>query len=711
MKTSRPSFLGAALLALALPSLAQVSDINQLQYPPLHKISIPPPKRIQLANGMVILLEEDHELPLIRGSASIHGGGRDVAKEKAGLASIYGSSWRTGGTDSKTGDQLDDLLEARAARLETSADSDSSTISMNVLKGDFDTVFPLFVELLQKPAFRQDKIDLAKTQLRASISRRNDDAGGIASREARKLAYGDSPYARQTEYATINAITREDLLDFHKRFVNPSNIIVGFVGDFDSAAMEKKLRAAFASWPKGPKAPAPPAPGAAAKPGLYFVSKDDVNQSNLRVVQPGAPLRSDPDFYATEVMNTILSGLFSGRLMNHIRTQQGLAYGVSGGISMEYDHPGIVAAGLATKSGSTVQAIQSLRSEMNDLVTKPFTAEELKQAKDALLNAFVFTIDSPAEALSQATTLEFYGYPADYWQKYPAMIEKVSADDVSRVAKKYVKPEQLAILVVGNAKEFDKPLASLGSVTPIDITIPEPGAAAPKNAGSQPSAAAAAAPVSNAEGIAVAKKVLEFVGGKAKLDALQTMHQVSSVQAKTPGGMMDIEMDALVRFPDTRRTVMKTPMGEVTMVSTPDASFMITPMGTQDMPGSQRDAMRSESKGDLLTILRNVDNPKYTFAASGAEKLGDVSAVVLQVSADGAPQKWLVDPATGKLLRKVAQGRQGEVTTDYKAWKSFDGITLPVEASMSQNNESAGGMKVNTIEINPAIDPKVFVKP
>lgn len=714
MKT-RTHIIGAALLALALPAVAQVSDISQVPIPPLHKINIPQPKRIQLANGMVILLEEDHSLPLIRGSANIHGGGRDVPKEKAGLAGIYGSVWRTGGTESKDGDKLDDLLEARAAKLETTADSDSSTVSLNVLKGDFDTVFPLFVELLQKPAFRQEKIDLAKTQLRSSIGRRNDDPGAIASREASKLVYGDSPYSRQAEYATVNNITRDDLLAFHKRFVHPNNIILGFVGDFDSAAMEKKLRAAFSSWPKGPQAPKPPEVGAMARPGVYFVSKDDVNQTNIRVVELGAPLRSDPDYYAVDVMNTILSGAFSGRLMNHIRTQQGLAYGVGGGITMNYDYPGVIGAGLATKSGSTVQAIQSLKSEMSDLVTKPFTAEELKQAKDALLNAFVFTYDSPAAALENAVVLEFYGYPADYFQKYPAMVEKVTAEDVGRVAKKYVRPEQLAVLVVGNEKEFDKPLASLGTVIPIDITIPEPGAA-PKPAGSQPAAAqsATAAPAaagSTAEGTALAKKVLDFAGGKAKIDALQSMRQTATISAKTPAGPMDMESEMLVRYPDMRRSVMKTPMGEMTMVFTPDASFVLTPMGAQDMPGSQRDAIRNQSKSDFFTVLRNIDNPKYTFAAAGSEKVGDVNAAVLQVNADGSQQKWFIDPATGRLLRKSGQGRMGEEITEFKAWKTFDGINVPVETSVIQNGEVAASTKITNVEINPAVDLKLFEKP
>ena len=342
------------LLLCVTPLLAQVTDYRKIQTPPLRAFTVDQPKRIALSNGMVIFLMEDHELPLIRGSALIHGGSRDVPADKAGLVGILGSSWRTGGTESKTGDQLDDILEARAARVETGGGEDSTRISLDVLKGDFDFVFPIFVELLQKPAFRQDKIDLAKTQTRTGISRRNDEPQSIMFREAQKLAYGpDSPYARTPEYATINNITRDDLIAFHKRFVQPNNIVMGFVGDFDTTAMEKKLRDAFGSWPRGEKAPPAPPVNAAPKTGFYFVSKEDVTQANIAAVYPTTLLRRDPDFYAVEVMNAILSGGFSGRLMTDIRSKAGLAYNVGGGLGVGWDRPVLFNVFMSTKSPTT----------------------------------------------------------------------------------------------------------------------------------------------------------------------------------------------------------------------------------------------------------------------------------------------------------------------------------------------------------------------
>ncbi len=371
-----PLMTAAALLTLASPGFTQVNSYKEIKTPVLRTFTVAQPKRIALANGMVIFLLEDHELPLIRGSAFIHGGSRDVAADKAGLVGILAGSWRTGGTESKTGDQLDDVLESKAARVETIGGEESTRVGIDVLKGDFDFVFPIFVEILQKPAFRQDKIDLAKTQARTGISRRNDEPQTILFREANKLGYGaDSPYARQTEYATLNNITRDDLLAFHKRFVYANNIILGFVGDFDSATMEKKLRDTFSNWPRGEKAPPPPPVNATARPGVYYVAKEDVTQGYISASHPAAVLRRDPDYYAVTVMNDILSNGFSGRLMNDIRSKAGLAYGVGGGLSPGWDRPQFFnTIVFGTKSPTTIQSIDLLKQEISDLQTKPFTA-------------------------------------------------------------------------------------------------------------------------------------------------------------------------------------------------------------------------------------------------------------------------------------------------------------------------------------------------
>ena len=479
----RKSLIGLLVVAFCfscLPSIskAQVTDWKQIHFPPLNAFNPQEPRRVELANGRVIFLQEDHELPLIRGTARIRGGSREEPPAKVGLVNIYGEVWRTGGTKTHSGDELDDFLEARAARVESSGGIDSTLISWDCLKDNFDEVFRVFVEFLQEPEFRDDKIPLAKNQLSTGIARRNDDPGAIAAREAQKLGYGaDSPYARQPEYATVAGVTRDDLLNWHHTYVHPNNVILGVVGDFDSKAMEEKLRAAFESWPKGPS-PAPlqalfPGP----KPGTYFVQKDDVNQSNIRMVELGAR-RDNPDYYAISVFNEIFGGSFSSRLVEDVRTKKGLAYHVGGGVGTAFDHPGLFQISMGTKSGSTAAAIEALYEEIDGLKTKPPTEGELQRAKDSILNSFVFQFDSKGKVLQERMSYEFYGYPADFLKRYQAGIEKVALEDVQGVAQKYVHKDQLAVLVVGKAADFDKPLSTFGSVANIDIAIPPPPNAA-----------------------------------------------------------------------------------------------------------------------------------------------------------------------------------------------------------------------------------------
>jgi zinc protease len=471
--------LALAICAGSLPA----QDWKQIPIPPLPAFHPQQPKRIQFANGLVIFLQEDHELPLIDGIARIRGGSRSEPAAKVGLVSLYGEVWRTGGTKTQTGDQLDDFLEIRAAKVETDGDVDSTTLSLSCLKEDFTDVFKVFADLLREPEFREDKLDLAKHEAFDAISRRNDQVGSIARREALKLAYGaDNPYARVPEYVTIDAVTRQDLIDWHRRHVYPDDIIIGIVGDFDSAQMESKLRGAFAAWQKGPAVKEPEIQFIPAKPGYYLVKKEDVNQSNIRLVGLGTT-RNNPDFYSIEVFNEVLGAGFSSRLVQSIRTAQGLAYAVGGGIGTRFDHPGILQIAMGTKSNTTVEAIKSLYGEIDRLKTDPISEGEIKRAKDSILNAFVFNFDTPDKVLRERMGYEFYGYPADFLERYRAGIEKVTPADVNRVWPKYLHKEQLAVLVVGNTADFDQPLSSLGPVSQVNIAIPPPaGAAKPAGA-------------------------------------------------------------------------------------------------------------------------------------------------------------------------------------------------------------------------------------
>lgn len=475
--TRRPYILIAFLaLILVLPASAQVQDYKQIQSPPLHSLNIPEPQRITLPNGMLVMLLEDHELPVVEAFARVRAGSRLEPGEKAGLGAILGDVQRTGGTKSMTGDQVDDFLEARGARIETDMSATAGAAEMWCLKQDFPDVFKLFADVLRNPAFAEDKIAIAKNQTAAGIMRRNDQPMGIMFREFNRLVYGkESPYARNIEFSTLGSVTRDDLLAYHKKYYVPNRTILGLVGDFDSKEMAKKVKELFGDWPKGPEVKdAPAAFRSAPEPGLYFVQKDDVTQSNIIMGHLGIPKKDNPDIFAVDVMNEAWGGGFSSRLFSNVRSKKGLAYAVTGGVSSNYDYPGTFNTWMTTKTESTGAGIDALLEEIDALGKTPLTDEEVKRAKDSILNSFVFNYDSKAKILRQQMTYAYFGFPANYLAQYRQNIEKVTTADVARVAKKYIHRDQMAILVVGPAKGQDRPLESFGKVAKLDITIPVP---------------------------------------------------------------------------------------------------------------------------------------------------------------------------------------------------------------------------------------------
>jgi len=449
---------------------------KQIAIPELPPFKPQQPRRIVLGNGMIVFLTENHELPLISGSAMIRGGSDSEPAQKTGLVDLYGAAWRTGGTEKLTGDQLDDYLEARAAKVETSGSEASTSVSFNCLKGDFQDVLTVFADLLRHPAFREEKLALAKKQMNSGISRRNDETEDIASMQQEILGYGkQSAYARVPEYSTVAAVTREDLLNWHKQHTTPNNIFLGLVGDFDAKEMEATLRKVFGDWAKGEKVVDPKLAIDPAKPGIYLVDKSDVNQSEIRMISLGIE-RHNPDYFALQVMNEIFGGGFSSRLFSNLRTKAGLAYSVGGGVGSGWDHPGLTVLEIGTKTETTTEAITGLWEQL-DLMKKDEPSDaELKRAKDNILNSFLFRYDSKDKVLGERERLEFYGYPANYLETYKSQLEKVTLADLNAAAKKYVHPDKLAVLVVGNGPEIKPGLEELklGPVQTVDITIPMP---------------------------------------------------------------------------------------------------------------------------------------------------------------------------------------------------------------------------------------------
>ncbi len=449
---------------------------TELEFSPLPEIQLPEYLRYQLDNGMVVYLVEDRDFPLVSGSALIRTGSRFEPQDQVGLAQLTGNMMRSGGTKNHPPEELNLILEQNAASIESAINKTSGTVNFHTLTEDLDQVFELFAEVIRQPAFDQEQLQLIQNQQKGAIARRNDNPQEISQREFNKLIYGAiSPYARTTEYETLNNISRNDVRNFYSKFVRPENIILGIVGDFDTSQMQTMVEAKFGDWQVNTPAPSLEIPTATQKytDGVFLVDRPNLTQSSVLLGHLGGLLKS-PDYPQMSVLNGVING-FGGRLFNEVRSRQGLAYSVYGMWNPNYDYPGTFTAGGQTQSETTVPFIQSILAELENLQNSPITEEELANAKESILNSFVFNFQTPSQTLSRLMRYEYFGYPEDFIFQYQEGIKATTVEDIQRVAQKYLALDKIVILVVGNASSINASLNNLSSqVRLVDISIPQP---------------------------------------------------------------------------------------------------------------------------------------------------------------------------------------------------------------------------------------------
>lgn len=453
-----------AVLALASslsarPAAAQAipDHPDKLRFKP---ITFTPPSakdyRVVLKNGMLVFIAEDKTLPLVSIGLTVRTGGYLEPPGKEGLAGFTGSQIRRGGTRSLSAEQLDEKLDFLAAQASTGIGDTAGSAGLNCLSDNLDEALKLFAEMLREPRFQEDRLQLAKEHTLQEMKKRNDESPAIEGREWGVLMYGEKHYSnRFTTEASVKSITRDDLVAFHKSYFHPGNMLAAVTGSFVKQEMLRKLEAAFAGWPT-PKPSLPPVPGGAdpKAPGLYRIQKD-VNQGRVSIGLP-AVKRDSPDIYALEVMNEILGGGgFVARITKTVRSNEGLAYSAGSGISFGVYSPGTFRAAFQSKSRTVAYAAELVLAEIKKMRETPVTDEELLTIKNSLIQTFPSQWASKAQAMSIFASDEYTHRDPTFWAGYRDRIQAVSAADVQRVARSYLLPEKMAILVVGDQKEID----------------------------------------------------------------------------------------------------------------------------------------------------------------------------------------------------------------------------------------------------------------
>jgi len=460
--------VAAALLLLALPGIGQKHPRELAQAPGL---VFKPDKPISftLSNGIQGLYFEDKELPLVWMAGRFKGGSLWEPAEKAGLAGLTGTVLRTGGSKTRTGDRINEELEFIAASIEAAGGSEYLTVSANGLKKDFGKLVEIYADLVMNPAFPQDKLDLARNQSLEGMRRRWDQPFQVANMLAQERIFGaDTPWGRRTTPATLKTVTREDLAAFHARFFAPNNMTIGVVGDVPLAEVKAALEKAFKGWPKKTVTlPALPPLAEKADGTIYYAYKD-TPQANMFLGHLGVR-RNGPDQYKLDVMNNIFGGGgFTARLMKEVRSNRGLTYGIYGQVSAGLDRGGFM-VGSQLKAAQFVEALDLIKGIIADLQTNLVGDEEIETAKNSIINSFVFNFEQKNSLLNQLMILKLQGFPDNYYETYIDNIRKITKEDVREAAKKHIDPAKMIIIIVGDEKKFDKPLASVGKVKTIDL--------------------------------------------------------------------------------------------------------------------------------------------------------------------------------------------------------------------------------------------------
>ncbi len=699
----------ACLIVWGIPStLAKPHE--ELTFEPI-EFKPPVPEKRMLSNGMKLYLLEDHELPLFNISGLIKTGNIYDPADKVGLSSIFATVMRTGGTVSREPDALNEELESMAASVEVGMSREYGTINLSTLAEDIEKGLEIFADVLRNPAFREDKLELRKQQSVERIRRRNDDPIQLAWRNFSALLYGtDHPFGWYTEIEGIESITVDDLKAFHAKYYHPDNMMLAITGDFETETLIAQLEKVFKGWePADIAFPDVPTVDPTPKPSVNYIFKN-LPQSVMLIGHFGIKRTPDfPDFFALRVMNDILGeGGFTSRLMREVREKHGLAYMVGSIMQTSYyTNPGEWFAYSQTRTEKTAEAISLIIGVVKGLRDEPVPEAELQRTKDSLINSFVFGFESSSQIAFQQMMLDYRGYAPGFLETFTDNIAKVTAADVQAVAQKYLDPDALTIVTVGNKANFDRALDEFGKVNEIEIEQPAP----PPPAEPMPEA--------SEDDMVKAKEIIAMAvdahGGLEKLQAVKNIVVEGRTAANSPMGPMNLDVKIYQVYPNKLRQDIKMPQGEMSVAFDGTSGFAMTPMGPQPLPPEMTASLKDGIFREPVWLLVNLMQDSSVQYTGTEEVMGKPTAIVLVKQPSGEMLKVFISEETHYIVKMEFRETEQGVTLNKESlmddYRDVDGVKIPYHLVQNVEGEQFTETHISSVTMNAELDESLFQEP
>ncbi|MBI5280566.1 MAG: insulinase family protein [Candidatus Solibacter usitatus] len=661
-----------------------------------------------LANGLRVYVVEDHRLPLVSASLQVLAGNANVAPEKSGLASMTAGLLREG-TSSKSSQQIAKLIDNAGGSLSASAGDDVATIGMSFMKSYAGLGMELMADIARNPAFAQEEIDRQMRQAQSNLAVQYADAQYLAPLAASRAILGTHPYAYPGDGTpqTLGNIKREEIVAFYKANYAPGRGWMAIAGDVTAEEGFALAEKYFGSWSGAAaadvKLPAPPA----AKPQVLIVDMANAVQTQIVVGHLGVP-RNHPDYIALTMANQIFGGSFNSRLNMKLRANEGLTYGASSGFEPNRQ-AGTFQCSTFTRTEKTAEAIRFIVDLLKEFKQNPATETEFNEAKAYMIGKFGLDNETAGAVATRTLVTAVYGLPEDYYVNYRRTVQAITRQQVGEAVQRFLQPERMAIVAVGNSKEFAKALESYGPVRVIksdEIDFVAPGLVKEK-AKVELSAAAAAAAAAQGKGLVSA--AVAAMGGLEKLKSIKDISTKGKLKLTLPQGTYDAETETQILYPDRYKTVMKLPMATITQALDGASAWMGQGAMTQDMPAQLTAELAKgvSSAAGGIGLWLAAEAGKAEVHATGADsvlwKSGDVEVRVSFDEATHLPVKMA--------MKTIGMTGPAEIENVFSDFREVDGLKMAFATSVTQNGQKVGEGTTSEVKFNSGLKAESFAKP